>query len=353
MRAAVLHEYGEPLTIESVDAPELEPHGIVVETEVCGICRSDWHAWQGHGEWADDKVPPGQILGHEPVGNIVETGAHVTSLVAGECVAIPFSLGDGTCEYCSNGHGNVCADGRALGFERDAPGAFAERVHVPYAEYNVTRVPANIDPVAAAALGCRYMTAFNALVHRADVAAGEWVAVVGCGGVGLSTVQVASALGARVVAVDIDERKLDRAAEAGATVTLNGGESTNVSGEIEGITGGGAHVSMDALGSQNTCRAAVGSLRRRGRHVQVGLTSDAERGNIELPTDVIARDEIDFLGVRGMSPTRYDELLRLLESEVLNPGQLVTREVALEEVSGRLAAMSEYRTRGIEVVTEF
>lgn len=352
MRAAVLREYGQPLAIESVDPPEPTPDGIVVETAACGICRSDWHAWQGHGEWADDRVPLGQILGHEPVGRIVETGAHVTALAVGERVAIPFNLGDGTCGFCRNGHGNVCTDGHALGFEPDAPGAFAEQVHVPHAEYNVTTLPETVDSVAAAALGCRYMTAFHALVHRAEIEAGEWVVVVGCGGVGLSAVQVASALGARVVAVDIDAAKLEHAADIGATVTLDGTES-DVPAEIEGVTDGGAHVSMDALGSRDTCRAAVDSLRRRGRHLQVGLTGDDERGEISLPTDVIARDEIDFLGVRGMSPTRYDELLSLVESGVLDPGRLVTREVALGEVSDRLAAMDAFRTGGIEVVSEF
>ncbi|PSQ49393.1 alcohol dehydrogenase [Halobacteriales archaeon SW_12_67_38] len=305
MRAAVLEAYGEPLDVTEVDAPDVESHGAVVAVEACGICRSDWHAWQGHGEWADDKVPRGQVLGHEPVGRIVATGEHVTAFEGGERVAIPFNLG--------------CA---------------------------------GVAPVDAAALGCRYVTAFNALVRRADVAAGEWVAVFGCGGVGLSTVQIASALGARVVAVDVDDATLDLASEIGATETVDGARTDDVPGAIAALTDGGAHVTMDALGRQETCRDAAESLRRRGRHLQVGLTTDAERGEIALPTDAIARGEIDFLGVRGLSPTGYDEVLRLVETGVLDPGRLVTREVGLDGVSDRLAAMSEYRTRGIEVVTE-
>ncbi|PSP72324.1 alcohol dehydrogenase [Halobacteriales archaeon QH_9_66_26] len=352
MRAAVLEAYGEPLDVTEVDAPDVESHGAVVAVEACGICRSDWHAWQGHGEWADDRVPRGQILGHEPVGRIVATGEHVTAFEGGERVAIPFNLGCGVCEECVTGHGNVCPDDRALGFEPDAPGAFAERVHVPHAAYNLTELGAGVAPVDAAALGCRYVTAFNALVRRADVAAGEWVAVFGCGGVGLSTVQIASALGARVVAVDVDDATLDLASEIGATETVDGARTDDVPGAIAALTDGGAHVTMDALGRQETCRDAAESLRRRGRHLQVGLTTDAERGEIALPTDAIARGEIDFLGVRGLSPTGYDEVLRLVETGVLDPGRLVTREVGLDGVSDRLAAMSEYRTRGIEVVTE-
>ncbi|EMA46507.1 zinc-dependent alcohol dehydrogenase family protein [Halococcus saccharolyticus] len=352
MRAAVLQEYGEPLAIESVAPPDVENHGVVVSVKACGICRSDWHAWQGHGEWADDKVPRGQILGHEPVGRIVETGDHVTAFEGSERVAIPFNLGCGVCDECVTGHGNICPDDRALGFESDAPGAFAERVHVPNAAYNLTKLGESVAPVDAAALGCRYVTAFNALVRRADIAAGEWVAVFGCGGVGLSAVQIASALGARVVAVDVDDATLDLASKVGATETVNGAETDDVPGAIAALTDGGAHVTMDALGRQETCHDAVESLRRRGRHVQVGLTTDAERGEIALPTDAIARGEIDFLGVRGLSPTGYDEVLRLVESGVLDPGRLVTREVGLDDVSERLAAMSEYETNGIEVVTE-
>jgi len=352
MRAAVLEAYGEPLAIESVASPDAENHGAVIAVEACGICRSDWHAWQGHGEWADDKVPQGQILGHEPVGRIVATGDHVTVFEGGERVAIPFTLGCGVCGECVTGHGNVCPDDRALGFESDAPGAFAERVHIPHAGYNLTELGESVAPVDAAALGCRYLTAFNALVRRADIEAGEWVAVFGCGGVGLSTIQIASALGARVVAVDVDDATLDLASEIGATETVNGAQTDDVPGAVTALTDGGAHVAMDALGRQETCRGAIDSLRRRGRHVQVGLTTDAERGEIALPTDAIARGEIDFLGVRGLSPTGYDDVLRLVASGVLDPGRLVTREVGLDDVSERLAAMSEYETNGIEVVTE-
>jgi alcohol dehydrogenase len=108
MQALVLEAYGEPLALESVDAPEPTAHGAVVEVEACGICRSDWHAWQGHGEWADDRVPLGQILGHEPAGTVVDVGDRVSEVSVGDRVAVPFNLGDGACPQCRNGHGNVC-----------------------------------------------------------------------------------------------------------------------------------------------------------------------------------------------------------------------------------------------------
>jgi len=353
MRAAVLEAYGEPLAVESLERPEPAPHGVVVDVEACGVCRSDWHAWQGHGEWADDRVPIGQVLGHEPAGRIAAVGDRVEALSVGDRVAVPFNLGDGSCRRCLNGHGNVCEDGYALGFEAAAPGAFAEAVHVPHAAYNATRLPDGVSAEEMAALGCRYATAFHALVHRADVAAGDWVAVHGCGGLGLAAVQIAGALGAGVVAVDVRDPPLELAADLGATATVDATAVDDVPGEIAAVTDGGAHVSVDALGRAETCRNSVDSLRARGTHVQLGLTTDAERGEVALPTDEMTRWDVSVLGSRGMPPTAYDELLRAVDAGRLDPGALVTERVALGDVSDRLAAMTDYDTHGLEVVTEF
>lgn len=355
MRAAVLRAHGEPLEITEVERPDLASHGVIVAVEACGICRSDWHAWQGHGEWVGDRVPEGQILGHEPAGRVVDVGDRVRTLSAGDRVAVPFNLGDGTCPQCLRGHGNVCENGLALGFQPEARGAFAEEVHVPHADYNVMPLPDGVAAREMAALGCRFMTAFHALTERGDVGGGEWVAVHGCGGVGLSTVHIADALGARVVAVDIRDAALDLATELGADAVVNadGKDGRAVTGAVRGETDGGAHVSVDALGVAETCRNSVFSLRRRGTHVQVGLTTDEERGEVSLPVERMAMMEADFKGARGMPPTRYDELLRLLESGEIDPGRLVRREVSLDDVPERLAAMTEYETTGVEVVTEF
>jgi len=353
MRAAVLEAYGEPLAIRDRDAPTPDPDGAVVEVEACGVCRSDWHAWQGHGDWADDDVPLGQVLGHEPAGRVVATGDRVTTVSPGDRVVVPFNLGDGTCGYCRNGHGNVCPDGWALGFEPSVPGAFAEQVAVPRAEYNLVELPEDVGFDAAAALGCRYVTAFHALAHRADIAAGDRVAVHGCGGLGLAAIQIASALGASVIAVDIRDEPLTMAREVGASTVVDASAVDDVPVAIESETGGGAEVSVDALGRAETCRNSVRSLRARGTHVQVGLTTDAERGEVALPTDWITRWDIDVLGSRGMPPSRYDELLRLVADGTLDPGALVTRRVSLGMASERLAAMTDYGTHGIELVTEF
>jgi len=354
MRAAVLRSHGDPLAIEEVDAPSPSSEGAVVAVEACGICRSDWHAWMGHGEWNDDRVEAGQILGHEPAGRVVATGDRVDALAAGDRVAVPFCLGDGTCLECRKGHGNVCADGWALGFEHAAQGAFAERVHVPRADHNAIQISEGVSFRDVAALGCRYATAYHALAHHADADGGDRVAVHGCGGLGLAAVEVATALGASVVAVDVREKPLAVARDLGAAATVDASARDDVPAAVrEATDSDGVHVSVDALGRGTTCRNSVRSLRPRGTHVQVGLTTDAERGEVALPTDFIARWDLSVLGSRGMPPSRYDELLCLISARTLDPGRLVSRTVALDAVSDRLAAMTDYGTTGVEVVTGF
>lgn len=350
MRAAVLREYGQPLDVTDRPEPDPDSDGAVVAVEACGICRSDWHAWQGHGEWADDQVPLDHILGHEAAGRVVAVGDRVNRVCEGDRVAVPFDLGCGTCGQCTNGHANVCPDGHALGFERSVPGAFAERVAVPRADYNLAALPGAVSFDAAAALGCRFATAYNALATRADLRAGDHVAVFGCGGVGLSAVQIANAFGARAVAVDLRESALARARDTGAVETINA-DTTDPTAAIRDLTDGGADVAMDALGSQATAEAAVRSLRPRGTHVQVGLTGETERGQVSLPSDWMTRWELSWVGARGMPPSRYQDLLSLVADGTLAPGNLVGRKVGLEDVSDRLAAMTEYRTDGVELVT--
>ena len=352
MRAALLREYGRPLDIRDLPPPDPDPDGAVVAVEACGLCRSDWHAWRGHGEWNNDRVPRGQVLGHEPAGEVLAVGSEVDRISAGDRVVVPFSLGDGTCQHCRSGHGNVCPNGLALGFEPDAPGAFAEQVAVPAAEHNLVTLPASLDPTDAAVLGCRYMTAYHTLADRVALEGGDWLAVHGCGGVGLSVVQLGRALGARVIAVDPDGQARRRAAALGATETVDP-DGVDPVEAVRALTDGGADVSVDALGIAATCCNSVRCLRERGTHAQVGLTTDEERGEVALPTDWMTRWEITFVGSRGMPPTRYGALFDLVGATGIDPGALVARELSLDRVSRRLAAMGRFETDGVEVVTSF
>ena len=218
MRAATFTDYGEPLAVGEIDDPEPGPDGVVVEVEACGVCRSDWHAWRG--DWSA-AFEPGHVFGHEPAGHVVEVGEDVATVTEGEHVTVPFHLADGTCGQCRNGRSNLCEHWVSLGLRPGSMGAFAERLAVPNADVNAVTLPDGVSSVDVAGLGCRFMTAFHALVHRADVGGGDWVAVHGCGGVGQSAVHVADALGASVVGVDVDDGTLDRAAALGAAETVN------------------------------------------------------------------------------------------------------------------------------------
>ncbi len=353
MEAAVFEDYGEPLRVTDVDPPELEPDRVIVETEACGICRSDWHAWKGDWTWSGVELSDGQILGHEPAGTVVEVGEEVQGISVGDHVTVPFNIADGSCPQCQTGHGNICDNGLLLGFYESVPGAFAEQFSVPYPEVNAVRLPDGVSSRDMASMGCRFMTAFHGLVHRADVSAGDWVAIHGCGGLGLSGVHIADALGANVVAVDLLDEKLELAEELGASETVNASESDDVPADVQALSDGGAHVSVDALGIADTCRNSVFSLRKRGTHVQLGLTTEEEQGEITLPTDMILGMELDFVGSSGMAPTQYDEIFRMVSSGQLDPGAVISEEVSLEDTSEKLDAMTDFETFGIPVITDF
>jgi alcohol dehydrogenase len=353
MRAAVLEAHSEPLSIESVDRPEPAPDGAVVETEACGICRSDWHGWQGDWDWLGIKPEPGQIMGHEPAGTVVEVGDDVDHLSEGDRVAVPFNIGDGACKQCRTGFGNTCENLVPLGFAEVAQGAFAEEVHVPSADYNLVELPGAMSATDMAGLGCRFMTSFHALAHRADVEAGDWVAVHGCGGIGLSAVHIADVLGGNVIAVDLKPGKLEKAEELGAVETVNAAEADDTPGAVQALADGGADVSVDALGIAETCRNSVLSLGTRGQHVQIGLTTQEEEGMVALPTDAMVMQEIEFIGSLGMSPTNYDEIFRMVSTGKLDPSSVISETVTLEDVNEKLAAMSDFETVGIPVIDEF
>ncbi|MDJ1431716.1 zinc-dependent alcohol dehydrogenase family protein [Halostagnicola sp. A-GB9-2] len=353
MRAAVLEEHGEPLAVKEVDYPEPGPDQVIVEPEACGICRSDWHAWQGDWGWVGAEAPEGQILGHEPAGIVSEVGEDVETVSEGDRVTVPFHLADGSCPHCRAGRANVCDTVIPLGFTGIAPGAFAEAFPVREADFNCVQLPDDVDFTEMAGLGCRFMTAYHALSDRADLRPGDWVAVHGCGGVGLSAVHIADALGAHPIAVDVREDKLERAKELGAVATVNAAETDNVAGEVKSIADRGADVSIDALGIAETCTNSIGSLGKTGTHVQVGLTTGEEGGEVSVPVDAMTMQEIEFHGSFGMPLVRYGELFTLIAQGTLDPGKIVGETLSLEEVPETLASMDTYDTVGIPVITEF
>ncbi len=245
-------------------------------------------------------------------GVVSAVGDDVETLEEGDRVAVPFHLGDGSCSHCREGRANNCETVIPLGLSEFAPGAFAEAFPVREADFNCVKLPDEVEFAEMAGLGCRFMTAYHALADRADLRPGDWVAIHGCGGVGLSAIHIAQALGAHPIAIDVLDSKLERAEELGAVETINSTEVDSAPAAVRELTGDGADVSIDALGIAETCRNSVNSLGTRGSHVQVGLTTGEEEGQIELPVDVMTMQEIDFHGSFGMPLVRYEELFNLI-----------------------------------------
>lgn len=346
MRALLVREFGVEGLVEEVDRAVCPPDGVVLDVRATGLCRSDWHGWIGH----DSDVHLPHVPGHELAGVIAELGAEITGWQVGDRVTVPFVCACGRCEQCRAGQQQVCLQQRQPGFTDW--GSFAEQVAIPQAQPNLVRIPEAVDFASAAALGCRFSTAFHALTAQAPVAAGQWVAVHGCGGVGLSAVQIATALGARVVAVDIAAQALAQASAQGAEVCVQADPGVDVAARIVEITGGGAHVSMDALGSTTTCLNSVRCLRVRGTHVQVGLMLD-RHSHPGLPMDIVVPRELRIVGSHGMSARDFPPLLAMIADRRLAPEQLIRDRIGLDQAGRALAAMGDEPGHGGITVLEF
>ena len=342
MRAVVFDAYGQVPEVRSVPEPGCPDGAVVVAVRATGVCRSDWHAWRGHDPVALPHVP-----GHELAGEVLRVGAGVTTVAVGDRVTAPFVCGCGICEFCTSGDAQVCPDQYQPGFT--GPGSFAEQVMVPAADTNVVRLPERLGFVEAAALGCRFATAFRAVQAHGRVSEGQWLAVLGCGGVGLSAVMVGRALGARVVAVDVSPAALEQAGRLGAEVLVDARDLPAAVSRVRSATGGGAHVSIDALGSPALATASVRSLRRRGRHVQVGLLL-GEDAATALPMDLVVAHELEVIGSHGMAAADYPAMLDLVDRGVLDPRPLVSRVIGMDEAGAALAAMDRPGPPGLTVV---
>jgi alcohol dehydrogenase len=340
-----MDRFREPLDVRAVPDPEPARDGVVVDVRATGVCRSDWHGWMGN----DPAITLPHVPGHELAGVVAAAGQEVRGFAPGDRVTVPFCCGCGACEPCRHGHTQLCDVDYQVGFS--AWGSFAEQVAVPRADLNLVRLPHELDFVTAAALGCRFMTAFAAIVVHGRVAPGDWVAVHGCGGVGLSAIMIAAARGAGAIAIDVDDATLELARSIGAAHSVNARGADPVEA-VRALTGGGAHVSLDALGSAGTCEASIRCLRKRGRHVQVGLMVAGER-SVAIPIDRVISYELELRGVHGMAVGHYDALLRTITHGAVDPARLVGKTISLDEAGAELASMGGYAQRGVTVITSF
>lgn len=346
MKAIVYEAFGQPLTLRNVPDPAPTEHGVIIQVMATGLCRSDWHGWMGHDP--DIRLP--HVPGHELAGVIAAVGNGVVGWQVGDRVTVPFVCACGTCSQCVSGNHQVCERQSQPGFTHW--GSFAEYVAIEHAAVNLVRLPEEVDDVTAASLGCRFATAFRAVVDQGQVSAGQWVAVHGCGGVGLSAIMIAAAVGANVIAIDITEEKLAFARSVGAVATVNAAEAEDVVAAVVERTGGGAHVSIDALGSPATCFNSIANLRRRGKHVQVGLMVGEHR-RAAVPMDRVIANELEIVGSHGMQAYRYSELLTMVRHGKVQPERLVGDRIRLEEAPQALATMDDFSRTGVTVIDRF
>jgi alcohol dehydrogenase len=346
MKAAVYNEFQKPLEIQTLPDPVPPDDGVVIRVKATGICRSDWHGWMGHDPFI--KLP--HVPGHELAGVIEAAGKDVTRWKIGERVTVPFVCACGSCPQCASGNHQICERQTQPGFTHW--GSFAEYVAIDHADINLVRLPDDLDFVTAASLGCRFATSFRALVDQGQVSAGQWVAVHGCGGVGLSAIMIANALGANVVAIDIQDEKLEFARSLGAVATINAAKTQKVVKRVMEITDGGAHISIDALGSPVTCFNSISNLRRRGRHIQVGLTLGDQR-HPAIPMDKVIFKELEIFGSHGMQAYRYAALLAMIQAGKLSPQKLVGKRISLEESLDELVQMDNFAGVGVSVIDKF
>jgi alcohol dehydrogenase len=346
MKAALYDQFGHPITIQDVADPTPDNDGVVIAVKATGICRSDWHGWMGH----DPDISLPHVPGHELAGIIESVGKNVARWSPGDRVTLPFVCGCGHCPQCLSGNHQVCDHQFQPGFTHW--GSFAEYVAIKHADINLVRLPDTINFVTAASLGCRFTTAFRAVVAQGRVAPGEWVAVHGCGGVGLSAIMIAHAVGAQVIGIDISHDALALAESIGANLTITAGSDTDVVEIIKEVTDGGAHLSIDALGNPVTCFNSIACLRTRGRHVQVGLML-ADHSRPEIPMDRVIAKELELYGSHGMQAYKFPEMLNMILSGKLNPSLLIQKTVSLEEGIRELETMGNFHIHGVTVIDSF
>ena len=346
MKAVLFEAYNAVPKIQNVPDPTVQNHGVIVKVRATGVCRSDWHGWVGH----DPDIELPHVPGHELAGVIEAVGKEVNVWKIGDRVTVPFVGGCGACPQCDSGNQQVCDNQFQPGFTHW--GSFAEYVGIHYADINLVRLPENIDFVTAASLGCRFITSFRAVVDQGQIKPGNWVAVHGCGGVGLSAIMIAKAYGAHVIAIDIDDETLALTKSLGADATVNGATVSNVAEAVHDITKGGVDISLDALGHPVTCFNSIISLKKRGKHIQVGLLV-AENSTPNLPMDIVVANELEIIGSHGMQAHRYPEMMDMIAAGKLTPEKLIGKTISLEQSIDALINMDKFETTGVTVINKF
>ena len=330
MKAAVFHGGSAGLKIEDVPIPKIGEADMLVKVAACGVCHTDLH-YVEHGVPTFKKPPI--ILGHEVSGVVEAVGPAVTHVRKGQRVLLPAVLTCGKCAFCRMGRENICSDMKMLGNHFD--GGYAEFVAAPAKD--ALELPDTLPLEEAAIIADAVSTPFHAVKNRAQVRPGDTVAVFGCGGVGINAVQLAAAAGGYVIAVDVNDRKLQWATEFGAARTINPARVERVSKEIKKLTGGGADIAMEVIGNPRTVEEAFESVRIGGRLVVVGYTHET----VGLVPGKIMFKEIEVIGSLGCRPVDYIPLIRMAAQGRVDVKRLVTHRFRLDEIGKAFEVMKE------------
>lgn len=322
MRAAVYHGPDRPLQIEEVETPSPGLGEALIDVAGCGLCHTDLH-YIDHG--VKTFKPPPLILGHEAAGTVVELGEGVEGLDVGDRVVIPAVLSCGRCAYCRAGRESLCEEMVMLGNNID--GAYAEFIAVAATE--LVPLPDSLPLEQACVIADAISTPYHAVKDRGRVSPGDWVAVVGCGGVGLNVVQCANAAGGRVIALDLNENRLELARELGAVETVNPEQVERVDKYVRGLTNGGAEVAFEAIGTPATIQTAFSLLRRGGRLCVIGFSHE----EVVLSAAKIMYFELEIAGSLGCGAGQYPEIIGLVEAGRLALDPIVSGTLPLEEIN--------------------
>ena len=330
MKAAVFHGSDVGLKVEEYPTPTAGPGQILVKVAACGVCHTDLHYIE-HGVPTFKKPPI--VLGHEASGIVEAAGEGVEKFKSGDRILIPAVLTCGKCDLCRMGRENICSDMTMLGNHFD--GAYAEYVVVPAKD--VLHLPESIPLEEASIIADAMSTPYHAVKNRARVQPGDTVVIIGCGGVGMNAVQLASAAGGYVIAVDVAERKLDWAREFGAAKTINASQVERVSKAVKKLTGGGADIAMEIIGNPRTIEEAFDCVRVGGRLVVVGYTPET----ISIVAGKIMFKEIEVLGSLGCRPVDYRPLIRMVEQGKIKLKEQVTHRFKLDDIDKAFEVMKE------------
>ncbi|MBO8164778.1 MAG: alcohol dehydrogenase AdhP [Brevibacillus sp.] len=335
MKAAVVNRFREKLELKQVPVPEIGYGEVLVRIKACGVCHTDLHA--AHGDWpVKPKLP--LIPGHEGVGVVEKIGEGVTSLMVGDRVGIPWLYwACGECDYCLTGWETLCQRQKNGGYSVD--GGYAEYCKAPAAY--VARIPDGLSDVDAAPILCAGVTTYKAL-KLADLAAGEWVAIYGIGGLGHLALQYAKAMGYHVIAVDIHDEKLKLASELGADLTVNGAACDPVQKIIDQI--GGAHAAVSVAVTKKAFEQAYRSVRRGGTLVVVGLPND------ELPIPIFDT-VLNGVAVKGSIVGTRKDMQEALDFAARGKVKAIIETQPLENINEVFQRMEKGQINGRVVLT--